>query len=139
MSSVRVPGGGAFRFLWLAAGAVLLATVAACLVRDTSAQTTRRADPNAVTQPADPNAATKPALVTQDQFMKVVKGTCARCHPQPCASVASLKKAKWLVPGNPDNSLVYKVIGVNRNRGGTYHNLSAADKQTVHAFIEQMK
>ena len=135
MSAVKGAGGGAFRFLWLAAGAAALAVAAACLVQDTSAQTTRRADPNAATQPADPNAATKPALVTQDQFMKVMKQSCVRCHRAQCASVDALKKAKWLIPGKPDSSPAYTIINPRVN----YHKLSAADTQIVHDFIEQAK
>jgi mono/diheme cytochrome c family protein len=134
-------GGGAFRVLWLAAGAGALATVAAFLVQSSLGQPgggLRPMDGNAATRPADANAATRPALVTQEQFLKVMKQSCVRCHQQ-CASVEALKKAKWLVPGKPDESPVFKVIGVHRNRNGTYHNLSPADKQIVHDFIEQMK
>ena len=128
--------GRRFWAMWLAAGAVVLALVTVCLVDDSYGQATSR--PGAATKPADPNATTKPVLVTQEQFMKVMQASCVRCHRQQCASVDALKKVNWLVPGKPDNSPVYKVIGVNRNPKGTYHNLSPADKQIVHDFIQQM-
>ncbi|MFZ2654408.1 MAG: hypothetical protein WAX69_05790, partial [Victivallales bacterium] len=48
--------------------------------------------------------ATAPA---EADFMKVIE-KCAKCHKKPCASIDSLKQAKWIVPGKPENSPVYK-------------------------------
>jgi hypothetical protein len=76
--------------------------------------------------------------VTEEQFMAVIKAKCARCHPKATPSVQDLINAKWLVPGKPGQSKTYTVIGVNKRPGGTYHNLSDADKKIVYDFIEQM-
>jgi len=76
--------------------------------------------------------------VTEEQFMAVIKSKCARCHPKATPSVQSLIAARWLVPGKPNQSTTYTVIGVHKRPGGTYHNLSDADKKIVRDFIEQM-
>ena len=82
-------------------------------------------------------ATTQPARITQEQFLAVVKPNCARCHDA-CASVAELQRKKWLVPGQPDSSRVYKIVN-NAKPGNKKHTLSDADKRIVRDFIEQMK
>lgn len=64
---------------------------------------------------------------------------CVRCHRNQCKSLDTLVNIRWLVPGQPQASPVYKVIGVHKNPKGTYHNMPPADKQVVFDFIKQMK
>ncbi len=78
------------------------------------------------------------AVPTEAEFMKVMD-KCVRCHKKPCASVDALKQAKWIVPGKPESSSVYKVIGKCKKVGGTYHNLSDEEKKTVNDFIKNLK
>ncbi|GEM_PF-5866440 len=89
-------------------------------------------------KPADPNQAA-PVIPTEDEFMKLIKDKCARCHPKATPSLDALKKMKWIQPGKPESSPVYKVIGKNKKPGGTYHNLTDTEKKLVYDFIKNMK
>ena len=64
-------------------------------------------------------------------------------------SVQNLVKAKWLVPGKPDASKVYTILGVNGQPSGAktasglpyvrpYHNVTEQEKTLIHDFIQQM-
>jgi mono/diheme cytochrome c family protein len=84
-------------------------------------------------------SATTQAQVSEKDFMKVMDQHCVGCHRNQCKSVQDLEKVHWLVPGKPEASPVYKVIGVHKNPKGIYHNMPAADKQVIFDFIKQMK
>ncbi|HBC87644.1 MAG TPA: hypothetical protein DCZ94_11865 [Lentisphaeria bacterium] len=79
------------------------------------------------------------AIPTEEEFLKVIKDKCIRCHPKAAASMDTLKQFKWIVPGKPESSPVYKVIGKNKKPKGTYHNLTDAEKKLVYDFIKSMK
>ncbi len=78
------------------------------------------------------------AVPTEAEFMKVINDKCLRCHRKACTSLDTMKQMKWVVPGKPENSPAYKVIGKNRKPGGTYHNLTDAEKKVVNDFIKNM-
>lgn len=94
--------------------------------------------------PASRAIPSKPArppapVVTEQQFLQVMSQSCVRCHPA-CASVQQIRQNPgWLVPGRPQSSALYTCIGVNKRAGGTYHNLSDADRRIVGEFIAQTK
>ena len=75
---------------------------------------------------------------TEAEFMKVME-KCAACHKKPCTSIDTLKQSKWIVPGKPEISPAYKVIGKNKKPGGTYHNLTDEEKKLMNDFIKNMK
>ncbi|HUT56775.1 MAG TPA: hypothetical protein VNA25_02745 [Phycisphaerae bacterium] len=88
------------------------------------------------TRPKRPHPpATQRSRVTEADFLRVMRANCARCH-RPCASVQELKRRKWLIPGKPDASPVYKVIGRHKRAGARYHNLSEADRKVVRDFVQ---
>jgi uncharacterized membrane protein len=76
---------------------------------------------------------------TEAEFMKVITAKCVRCHKKPCASVEALKLAKWVIPGRPEHSSAYTIIGKNAKPKGTYHNLTDDEKNTVKEFIKNLK
>jgi hypothetical protein len=79
---------------------------------------------------------TKPKQpVDSKPFMDVMNRACVRCHKVVCGSVDEMVKRRWLVPGKPDGSIVYTIIGKHRKQGATYHNLSDQDKKTVRDFV----
>jgi mono/diheme cytochrome c family protein len=78
---------------------------------------------------------TAAAAVTKQQFMNVMNQSCVRCHHNQCGSVEGADRANWLVPGHPEQSRLYTIIGAGRG----VHNLSDANKKIVHDFISQMK
>jgi hypothetical protein len=53
--------------------------------------------------------------------------------------VDGLKQKHWLVPGQPDRSAAYTVIGKHRKAGATYHNVPEQEKQAIHDFIDGLK
>jgi hypothetical protein len=71
-------------------------------------------------------------------FIKVTE-KCAKCHVKQFSSMASLKEAKWIVRGKPEISPIYKVIGKNRKKDGTYHNITEAEKATLYNYIKNLK
>ena len=83
---------------------------------------------NAAAEPAPPPVADPKA------FVDVMNRTCARCHKF-CSSVDQMVAKGWIVPGKPDSSRVYTIIGKHRKPGATYHNLSDQDKKTVRDFV----
>jgi len=90
-------------------------------------------------QPADSNSADNNGIVpTGADFIKVTE-KCANCHKKQFSSIAALKEAKWIVPGKPEISPIYKVIGKNKKKDGTYHNLTEAEKSTLYNYIKNLK
>lgn len=79
-----------------------------------------------------------PAAVTEQQFVDVMKAKCVRCHARQTASVQDGVKARWIVPGKPESSPTYTIIGVHKKPGAKYHNLTDEEKKIVHDFIQQM-
>ncbi len=75
---------------------------------------------------------------TGADFIKVTE-KCAKCHVKQFSSTASLKEVKWIVPGKPEISPAYKVIGKNRKPNGIYHNLTEAEKSTIYNYIKNLK
>lgn len=77
--------------------------------------------------------------VAEADFLKLVNTRCARCHAQRVRSLEAIKANRWIEPGNPERSPIYTVIGKHRKPGGTYHNLSDQEKQTIREFIVNLK
>ncbi|HCE43223.1 MAG TPA: hypothetical protein DET40_06725 [Lentisphaeria bacterium] len=113
---------------------VFLATV--CLINTDALADNNAPKKDPAAKPADNQVA---AVPTEAEFMKVINDKCLRCHKKACVSVDSLKQSKWVVPGKPENSPAYKVIGKNKKPGGTYHNLKDDEKKIVNDFIKNMK
>ncbi len=100
-------------------------------------------------QPANPHhaPAAQPAIFTlpasgklsEAEFLKLLNVRCGKCHAQRIKDMAAIKANKWMEPGQPDKSPIYTVIGKHKKAGGTYHNLSAAEKQAVSDFIASLK
>ena len=85
------------------------------------------------------NTTDKSAIVPSEaEFIKVT-GKCTKCHVKQFSSTDNLKKIKWIVPGKPEASPIYKVIGKNKKPNGSYHNLTAAEKATVNDYIKNLK
>lgn len=76
---------------------------------------------------------------TEEQFLQVIRARCSRCHKGASASMGSLRKNRWVRPGQPERSMAYRVIGKHRRKGGTYHNVPANEKKIIHDFIKAMK
>jgi cytochrome c553 len=92
-----------------------------------------------VKQPAAVDAANKPASVPfEAEFAKVAE-KCAKCHEKKFSSTENLIKNKWIVPGKPENSPIYKVIGKHKKPNGAYHNLTDAEKAAVNDYIKNLK
>jgi hypothetical protein len=72
------------------------------------------------------------------KFLKVTE-KCVRCHKNQFSSTDNLKTIKWVVPGKPDVSPIYKVIGKSKKPNGTYHNLTDAEKATISDYIKNLK
>ena len=90
-------------------------------------------------QVADNNVTDNTGIVpTGAEFIKVTE-KCAKCHAKQFSSIASLKEVKWIVPGKPEISPAYKVIGKNKRPNGTYHNLTEAEKSTIYNYIKNLK
>ena len=86
-------------------------------------------------QAADTKAADKPSIVPSEaEFLKIT-GRCVKCHANQFSSTDNLKKIRWVIPGKPEVSPIYKVIGKNKKPNGTYHNLTDAEKATVKDYI----
>ncbi|MCX6985736.1 MAG: hypothetical protein NT118_13460 [Lentisphaerae bacterium] len=90
-------------------------------------------------QNVDKNTADKSAIVPSEAEFVKVTGKCTRCHVKQFSSTDNLKKIKWIVPGKPESSPIYKVIGKNKKPNGTYHNLTDAEKATVNDYIKNLK
>ena len=90
-------------------------------------------------QVADSNVTDNTGIVpTGADFIKVTE-KCAKCHVKQFSSIASLKDVKWIIPGKPEISPAYKVIGKNKKPNGTYHNLTEAEKATIYNYIKNLK
>lgn len=89
---------------------------------------------------AEANGADKNSLVpvTGADFIKVTE-KCAKCHAKQFSSMDTLKEAKWVVPGKPEISPIYKVIGKNKKKDGVYHNLTESEKSTIYSYIKSLK
>ena len=77
---------------------------------------------------------TIPGSASQAQFQTVMDRFCVRCHPV-CKSVAQQKQRGWIMPGRPEQSKTFTVIGVNKRSGGTYHNVPDAERQVIYDYI----
>ena len=93
----------------------------------------------AVSQTNGPHQATGAARILKaadpKPFMAIMNRSCVRCH-KVTASLDDLEAKQWVRPGDPEHSPIYTKIGKHHKPGGMYHNLSAADKQTIHDFIQ---
>lgn len=90
-------------------------------------------------QAVDNKTAEKTAIVPlETEFVKVTE-KCTQCHQGQFSSTDNLKKIKWVVPGKPEVSPVYKVIGKNKKPNGTYHNLTTTEKATINDYIKNLK
>jgi hypothetical protein len=90
-------------------------------------------------QPIEGKPADKSVIVPYEaKFLKVTE-KCVRCHKNQFSSTDNLKTIKWVVPGKPDASPIYKVIGKNKSTNGTYHNLTDAEKATINDYIKNLK
>lgn len=91
-------------------------------------------------QYSEANGADKNAFIppTGADFIKVTE-KCARCHAKQFSSMDTLKEAKWVVPGKPEISPIYKVIGKNKKKDGVYHNMTESEKSTIYSYIKNMK
>jgi mono/diheme cytochrome c family protein len=110
-------------------------------------QAAQAAPQGAPAAPAKPGGQTgKPAAdkakdgktVTEADFLAIMRGRCVRCHRE-TGTVDGLKQKHWLVPGQPDRSAAYTVIGKHRKAGATYHNVPEQEKQAIHDFIDGLK
>ena len=90
-------------------------------------------------QNVDKNTADKSTIVPSEAEFVKVTGKCTKCHGKQFSSTDNLKKIKWIVPGKPEASPIYKVIGKNKKPNGTYHNLPDAEKATVNYYIKNLK
>lgn len=78
------------------------------------------------------------AAPSEADFTKVT-GKCVQCHNMQFSSMDKLKEIKWVVPGNPEASKIYNVIGKNKKPNGTYHNLTDTEKATLKDYIKNLK
>jgi cytochrome c1 len=90
---------------------------------------------------AQPATFTLPASgkLSEAEFLKLLNVRCGQCHAKRIKDMAAIKENKWLEPGNPEKSPIYTVIGKHKKAGGTYHNLSAPEKQAISDFITSLK
>jgi hypothetical protein len=93
----------------------------------------------AVNQTVDIIAPDKTAIAPYGAEFTKVTARCLKCHTRQFSSTDNLIKIKWIVPGKPEVSPIYKVIGKNKKPKGTYHNLTNAEKLTVSAYIKNLK
>jgi hypothetical protein len=101
----------------------------------TNKETTGKTDDK---QNVDKNVTDKIAIVPYEaEFVKVTE-KCTKCHAKQFSSTDNLKKIKWIVPGKPEASPIYKVIGKNKKPNGTYHNLTGSEKATVNDYINKL-
>ena len=90
-------------------------------------------------QGADSSVVDNAGIVpTGADFIKVTE-KCAKCPVKQFSSIASLKEVKWIIPGKPEISPAYKVIGKNKKPNGTYHNLTEAEKSMIYNYIKNLK
>lgn len=75
-------------------------------------------------------------IPTQAEFQAVMDRACVRCHRKAAISVAAQKQVRWIVPGRPEQSRTYTVIGKHRKAGSTYHNLTGEEKALVYTYIK---
>lgn len=80
-----------------------------------------------------------PEIATSGADFIKVTSKCAKCHTKQFSSITSLKELKWIVPGKPEISPIYKIIGKTKKKDGTYHNLSDTEKSTVYNYIKDLK
>ena len=90
-------------------------------------------------QAVDGKSADTAGIVPTGAYFIKVTEKCAKCHTKQFSSKDNLKEIKWVVPGKPEISPVYKVIGKNKKPNGTYHNLTDAEKSTVYDYIKNLK
>jgi hypothetical protein len=69
------------------------------------------------------------------QFQAVMNQFCIRCHPA-CRTVQQQVQKNWIVPGRPEQSKTYTCLGVNKRKGGTYHNVPDQTKKIVYDYIK---
>lgn len=81
----------------------------------------------------------KVATVPSEADFTKVTGKCVQCHNVQFSSMDKLKEIKWVVPGNPEASKIYNVIGKNKKPNGTYHNLTVMEKATLKEYIKNLK
>ncbi|RPI59945.1 MAG: hypothetical protein EHM48_08055 [Planctomycetaceae bacterium] len=106
-------------------GLVVVVAVCVCvaLVSGTSAAPAKPA----TSQPT----ATTP---TEAELLAITKARCISCHPAACKNVTEMKNKSWIVPGQPDKSKLYTILGKTK-KPGTYHDVTAKEKVTIHDFI----